>query len=327
MHVVRSDSYAGVERYISDTATELRRRGWLVTVVGGDAVRMRSELPPDVMHMPASTVLGVARQLLRVGDIDILHAHMTAAEVPAAILKRRARLVVTRHFATPRGSSALGRLARPIIARRLDTQIAISQFVADEIHEAATMIHNGVAPGSHESLTRARTVVVLQRLEPEKDTATAIRAWARSDLAATGWRLVIHGRGTELAALRALTDAVGVGDSVEFAGFTDSPRDVLAGAGIVLATAPAEPFGLTVVEAMAEAAPVVAARGGAHGETLGDHGLFFGPGDDVACAALLVDLATDADRRHRLGQLLAQRQADLFTVIAHVDRLEQEYRR
>ena len=42
------------------------------------------------------------------------------------------------------------------------------------------------------------------------------------------------------------------------AGFVDDPTQLLAQTGVLLAPAPDEPFGLTVVEAMARATPVIA---------------------------------------------------------------------
>ena len=44
---------------------------------------------------------------------------------------------------------------------------------------------------------------MLQRLEPEKDTMTALRAWKASRLAEEGWSLRIVGAGAERAALEA----------------------------------------------------------------------------------------------------------------------------
>ena len=327
VQVVRSDGFAGVERYVVDVSNELDRRGWQVVVIGGDPALMRTQLSPSINFEPASTVASVARALWRVGPGDVVHAHMTAAEFPAALLKRRLRgqLVVTRHFATSEARSFAGRLARTIIARRVDCFIAISQFVADSIPEAATVIWNGTPTSSIAAEPREQTVVVMQRFEPEKDTTTALEAWAKSGLADRGWQLVLAGRGRQHAELAQLAKGLGIDDSVEFFGFVSDPRALLARAGIMLATAPSEPFGLAVIEAMAVATPVVAARGGAHTETLNEHGRFFAAGDSLECAKHLVDLATDPQMRTQLGLALQKRQRALFSVGSHVDQLERAY--
>ena len=61
-----------------------------------------------------------------------------------------------------------------------------------------------------------------------------------------------------------LADALGVADSVDFVGQVADTDRLLGESSVVLAPAPEEPFGLSVVEAMAHGVPVVAADGGAH---------------------------------------------------------------
>lgn len=327
VHLVRSDSFAGVERYVADTSSELAHRGWAVTVLGGDPRRMRTELPGAVHHYPAATTVGVAQVLRRLPGQDVVHAHMTAAELPAALLKHRlgGRLFVTRHFASPRGSTLPGRLACQLIRRQLDVQIAISHFVAAHVEGRSAVIHNGVTASDRDPQEREKTVLMLQRMEREKDTATALHAWARAGLARRGWRLIIHGRGADEAALRLLAADLGIAASVNFAGFTDQPRAALARCSVMLATAPREPFGLSVVEAMAEATPVIAAAGGAHPETLGEAGIYFPPGDADACAEHLTRLAASPPERRSVGAALRDRQRADFTVSGHTDRLEAAY--
>lgn len=327
VHVVRSDGFAGVERYVCDTATELSRRGWDTTVVGGDPDLMRKTLPAEVSFLPARTTAEVGRAIMGAGPTPLLHTHMTAAEAAAFPLKRIRfdRWITTRHFARERGRSGLGRAASPLIRARVDVQIAISQFVADSIDGPSVVIPNGVPESTEPTRVRQRVVVMMQRLEREKDTATGLRAWALSGLDREGWRLRVFGRGSERGRLEELAAALGVADSVCFEGFIDEPRRALAEAGIVLATAPAEPFGLSVVEAMAECSPVVAALGGAHRETLAGDGVLFPAGDAHAAAAALRDLATDEAARARMGVALQERYRSAFTLSSHVDRLERLY--
>ncbi len=105
-----------------------------------------------------------------------------------------------------------------------------------------------------------------------------------------------------------------------------TPIGLLAGSSVLLAPAPLEPFGLSVVEAMAHGLPVVAAGGGAHLETVGEDGLLFPPGDAPAAAAALARLGGDPALRRSVGDALRHRQQDRFTLTGHVDRLERLYR-
>lgn len=327
VHVIRSDSFAGVERYVCDTAAELARRGWSVSVIGGHPELMRRALPTTVEFMPARTTTAVARAILAAGPTPLLHTHMTAAEGAALPLKRLRfdRWVTTRHFASQRGSSGLARAASPMIRARVNVQIAISRFVADSIDGPSIVIHNGVPPSTQPDLPRENSVVMMQRLQAEKETETGIRAWALSGLGAEGWRLRIFGRGSERERLQKLASDLGTAESVVFEGFIDDPRRALAQAGMVLATAPSEPFGLSVVEAMAEGAAVVASDGGAHRETLGEAGVLFARGNSEDAATALSALARDGVARERMGAELRHRFESSFTTAKHVDALERVY--
>jgi glycosyltransferase involved in cell wall biosynthesis len=244
---------------------------------------------------------------------------MSAAEAAAVITKpvHRARLVTTLHFASPRGSGVARVLLMPL-GRFIPEQIAISEFVAATV-PSNRVLHNGVESTDPGPSTRARQVLVMQRLEEEKHTDLALRAWSASKLRENGWRLVIAGRGSQLRDLRRLSTELALSESVEWPGFVDDPAELLAHAAVLLAPAPDEPFGLTVVEAMARATPVIAADGGAHRETIGIDGWLFPPGDIVACARLL-DTIESRDLP-AYGNALRARQLKLFDIESHTDQL------
>ena len=173
----------------------------------------------------------------------------------------------------------------------------------------------------------SRIVLVLQRLEREKDTDDRARAPGRlSGLAEEGWRLRVVGDGAERAAPRGDRAARGPrGCRCSPAGRIDVP-DELADAAMLLAPAPAEPFGLAVVEAMAAGVPVVAAAGGGHLETVGRvaGARTFPPGDAAAAATALRALCSDELRAElsAASRLLA---AEAFTVERQVDGLAEVY--
>jgi glycosyltransferase involved in cell wall biosynthesis len=326
VQVVRSGAYAGVEQYIASVAPLLASRGCSVRVVGGDPARMTAALGRVVEHVAAATTPAVIRALSAGGRADIVHSHMTAAEVAAVVSRPRhhAHVVATRHFSAPRGANPLTRPILALLARTLSAEVAISDFVAESVGAGCRVIPNGVAV-QEVSDQRDRTVLVLQRFEPEKQTALALRAWAASGLAQSGWRLLMAGSGSEESALRALARELAIEDSVEWLGYLNDAGSHLAAAGMVLATTPAEGFGLAVVEAMARGTPVVAADGGAHRETLGPDGVFFVPGETTGAVEALRELAADDDRRASYGTSLHDRQRQLFDIEMHVDRLLELY--
>ena len=323
-HVVRSDSFAGVERYITEVATELASLGHEVTVVGGDPLPVRGALPAGVTHRPAASVRAVALALAAGGEQDVVHAHMSAAELAAVTTRplHRAPVVATRHFAAQRGGSSPSRAITRTVARGLSLEISISQFVAERSGPGSVVLHNGVREQPH-ATDREQTVLVMQRHEPEKDTATTLRAFAASGLAKRGWRLQIAGRGSQGEDLRRLALALSV--EADWLGFVDRPAGLLARAGVLLASAPAEPFGFSVVEAMASGTPVVACTGGAHAETVGPQGRLFPAFDVDACAHVLDEVCRDAPGRSVYGLALRDRQQSQFSLTAHVARLTSLY--
>lgn len=327
VHVVRSDAFAGVERYVCVVCGELSARGHRVSVVGGEPDRMRRELGEVVAHAAAASTSEVARTLARKGRVRLVHVHMTAAEVAAmgAWPWHRAPLVSTRHFPDRRGRQ-IPALLSALIRRCLAEQIAISGFVAESIGERSTLIYNGVARRPAAALEKPR-VLMMQRLESEKEPDVGLRAWARSGLAKRGWQLTVAGDGRLTSALRSLAAELGVANSVHLVGRVADTDALLEYSSILLAPAPAEPFGLAVVEAMAHGVPVVAANGGAHPETLGTEGFLFPPGDAADAGDQLSNLGQDSMARRAEGARLRLRQQELFSLERHVDALEALYRR
>ena len=328
-HLACTDAFAGVEQYIAYVSRQQSAIGHQVIVLGGSAMDMPSALAgSNVRWRPAPSVLAAVRTLPREPG-DVVHVHMTAAEVAAITTKplHRRPVVATLHFAQERGSDRFRSALFRQLPRFLDAQISISRFVADRSGVRSETILNGV-PWDLPSSPRHPVVLVAQRFEHEKDTETAIRGWAASGLARDGWRLEIAGQGSQEQALRLLVHDLDVDASVDFLGFVPNIKQRMTEASIFLATAPEEPFGLSVVEAMAAGTPVVAADGGAHRETVGSahDAVLFQPGSATDCAAALETLSDDSARRDRYGAELQRRWAEAFTLAHHCEQLDAVYR-
>lgn len=315
-HFVITSSFAGAEQHVCVLANEQARAGHEVEVWGGEASTMRDRLRPDVAYRPSSTVGAAVRGLRGSARADVVHAHMTKAEVAALLTTPFSTPVIaTRHFATVRGQSAAGRLGRPLIRRRITRQIAVSRFVASRIDGTSTVVYAGVASQSATLRERQQTILVAQRLSTEKRTPEALDAFAASKLANLGWRLEIAGRGQMQDELVAQAARLGIANHVSFLGFAGDLAARMSRAGILLATAPHEPFGLTVAEAMAHGTPVVATASGGHLETVGRVGMdhLYESGDTVGAGDRLRRLAQDADLRLQYGAELRDVQQTWFT--------------
>jgi glycosyltransferase involved in cell wall biosynthesis len=324
VHVVCTDAFAGVERYVTTLARTQDARGLRVHVLGGSADRMPAELAGSGVRWAAAPTPVRAAAALRRLDTRLVHAHMTAAEL-AAVAVARAPVVTTRHFADARGSSAVGRAVGRFVSPRLAAQIAISAFVAGRVEGPSTVVHPGVptVPRTEPDPEAARRPVVLmaQRLEAEKRTDVALRMWAASGLADAGWELHIAGTGALRAELEALATRLGVAHATRFLGARSDMDALLSTASIFFAPRGDEPYGLSVVEAMAHGTPVVAGRGGGHNETVGAaDGAVLVPPDDIAAAgAALAALARDPGRRAAYGEELRAVQAHRLGLDTHAD--------
>lgn len=328
VHVVLTRNFAGVERHVSVLAGEQARCGIGVTVVGGDDVQMRMNLPAEVTTIPLPGKVDLLPALRSVAaDAQIVHAHMTAAEMAAlwSTALRRVPVVTTRHFSSPRARRA-GLPVRNLIGSRMRLQIAVSKYVADGIDGPSEIVYSGVPDqGYRGAELRGRSILMAQRLEREKETETGIRAFVESGLGQQGWRLLIAGLGSERERLERLVRGLRSEHVIEFMGFRPDVASLMRESSIFFAPAPSEPFGLSVVEAMASGTPVVAARGGGHLESVGratDQTLFT-PGDVAAAAAVVRRLAERPSLRDDVGSASRTVQQELFTP----QRQEEETRR
>jgi glycosyltransferase involved in cell wall biosynthesis len=327
--VVCSDAFAGVERYVAALSARLAERGSEVFIIGGapGAMTPPAQIPAggSIAWEPAVTVRDAVAALRRLPPVDLINTHMTAADLAGLVhtaRPRRPRLVSTRHFAAPRGGNPLVRAAFGLTARRFDAEIAISEYAASASGANCQVIRTGVDNADVPADSRRdHSVLLAQRLEPEKDGETAIRAWALSAARRHGWTLRVAGDGAQRRPLEGLAVELGVADSVEFLGHRPDVTDLMARSAVLLAPTPREGLGLSVLEAMARATPVVASDAGGHRETVGavEDAAMFPPGDAAAAAAQLDRLCADPAARVAYGERLQARQRAVHTIARQVD--------
>ncbi|SEB83449.1 Glycosyltransferase Family 4 [Paramicrobacterium humi] len=332
-HVVCSDGFAGVERYIATTALAMIERGVEVSVIGGRSSAMSAALKESgARFLPASSVAEAVAALRCVPRPNIVNTHMSEADIAgiAFATPRGIPVVSTRHFAARRGRKPLARAAFRLAAPRIRAQIAISRFVARAIGEPSTVVHTGVANvGASDVLARKPVMLLIQRLELEKDSDIAIRAWARSWAARAGWELHIVGDGSQRIRLEKLARDLGASDSVRFLGYCSDVGALMSRASGLLAPTSHEGLGIAVLEAMARALPVIASASGGHLETVGSvsDAWMFSPGDFAAAAELIDAALANPARYGGYGHQLQARQRAAFSVGAQVDKTLEVYER
>lgn len=321
-HAVRSGRFAGVEQHIRRLAIAQAASGDDVHVIGGDPARMADPLrSAGVAFTAAGTTADVIRAL-RAEDrrADVVNTHMTAADGAAVIAfgrRKRPALVSTRHFAQPRARfRPLGRW----IDARLDAEIAVSATVAARAAVDTVIVRSGVDPPPSTGAARDDVIIIAQRLQSEKHTSDGIRAFASSELASAGWRLVIAGEGPERRHLEELSRLLRVESAVSFVGFREDMPELLTTSGLLLAPCGFEHLGLTVLEAMSAGLPVVAADAGGHAELLEglDPRTLFPPHDITAAARALSSLAMDPEGRAAIAATALERQRSHYSLASQV---------
>lgn len=262
---------------------------WRPRAFAGQAARLGPDgiLIPNVGHLAVGLRLGGYRAPV----VSTQHGYLLLIEQMP--LPQR----LARHFERL--------LALPLV----DAEVAVSEWMADQIRRnplppRIELIHNGIdlerfAPRP-EREGDGCVVACACRLVPGKGLPELIRAVAELP----GATLRIAGDGPERADLAALVERLELGGRVELLGVVHDMPGFWADCDVAAtpSTLP-ESFGLTALEAMAAAKPVVAARHGGLLELVQDGvtGRLVTPGDVGELAAALRAYAADPAERHRHG--------------------------
>ena len=241
----------------------------------------------------------IARALAEFGP-DVVHVHEPLAPSTSmfAALAALVPVVATFH-AYARRSWALGALS-PVLRRvwkRLAVRVAVSEAAAEfatrHFRGDVRIIPNGAdvelfEKASPADLPEGRCLLFVNRLEPRKGFAVAVRAFAVLAREQPDLLLVVAGDGPERDAVSLLPAEAR--RRVIMLG--NVPHDLLpayhAAADLFLGSAVGnESFGIVLVEAMASGLPVVASNIPGYREVVRDgiDGLLVPPGDAGALAA------------------------------------------
>jgi len=171
-----------------------------------------------------------------------------------------------------------------------------------------------------------RVVGTVGRLNPVKDQATLLRAFARVHAASAGTALVLVGDGALRAALEAQSAALGLGDAVRFLGDRNDVRQLLQGFDAFVLSSLSEGYSMALLEACASGLPIVATDVGGNREIVaeGRNGLMVAPADEAALAEAMAALLNEPARAARMGQAgreWALREASIATMATRYDAL------
>ena len=288
--------------------------------------RFLTELGHEVVAMSAA-----AAPALRVAA-DVYHANHFGAGAYALAAAGAHPFVFTPHnpFLVsdwPAPASRLDSLLQRLVLRRADVIVALSEREADLLaarlrtpRDRFVVIPNGLdldAYGAGEPRATSARIELLSvgQLQAYKGHEHLLAAVAR--LAPTfptlRLTLVSHDHTLRPELERRCRD-LGIDDRVTFDGplATADLIERYRACDVYVQPSLAEAFPVTVLEAMACGRPVVATDVGGVAEQVGDTGLVVPPGDVVALADAIGQLARSVDRRRELGSLALERSRRLY---------------
>ena len=162
-----------------------------------------------------------------------------------------------------------------------------------------------IEPAPADTADAACRLLFVGRLDPVKGVVVLFDAVASLLAAGTAVHLTLVGDGPQRTELERRVAELGLGASVEFAGYRnqDEVQQHLRDCDVFVLPSFAEGVPVSLMEAMAMSRPVIATNVGGVTELVRDgvNGLVVAPGDPVALEAAIADLADDSDLRRRLG--------------------------
>lgn len=348
LQVCSVTTFGGGERHLADLSLALTNLGHEVYV----ACVPGSPLWDELSFLPNERAFALSRRnyvknvtalagFARTHGIEIVHAHAARDYHLAALAVRlaasRSRLVLTRHALFP-----LRRINKYLL-RRAGGVIAVSHAVAESLRRSGviesskiTVVHNGIdvdrffKPVDH--IDDVRVVVgTVGHLAPIKGHDIFLRAAALISARRPEVHFVVIGEDKSPQMdyrkfLESLIAELGLTESVAMPGWHDEIPSVLSTLTLFVSAARSEPFGLSIVEAMAAGLPVVAAASEGASEIIEDGvtGKLVPVGDPESLAKAINDLLDDPSERSRLGcnaQLAARQRYSLKRMATDTERV------
>ena len=279
-------------------------------------------------------------RFLRRERVDLIHAHQYTPFFYAAaarLFQRRPPILFTEHGRPypdyPRRKRIV---ANRFLLRKRDRVVGVGEAVRQALlhneglpPERVQVVYNGIdvaafTPHAAERLAVRRelglaaddfVLMLVARLDPLKDLATAVRTTERLAQQLPSVRLLLVGEGPERGLVENMVREKALGKHIHLLGLRRDVARLLSAADVFLLTSVSEGIPVTVLEAMAAGVPVVSTAVGGLPEIIDDeqNGLLAPARDDAALAERVLRLATEAGLHQRLAQAGRQRVWDRFS--------------
>ena len=278
-----------------------------------DAIKLQFGISPGLFRRSVEIVKEIEPRVLHASSI-----HFQSARVAASTARRTGLpLVTTAHVGSIEHLPLAPRLATDAYERSIGSRIlaASTKVIAVSESVAAHVVELGASPGKVVVVPngvdtvlfrptggrRNNQIAFVGRLVSNKGSEEALDAFAT--LSRNDWQLVFVGDGPLKHRLEHNARELGVAANVQFLGARSDVAAILASAAIVVRPSLTEGRSLTILEAMASGACVVASDIRPNRELIRDgvNGVLTPVGDEVALAEALRRLVDDTRRRSSIG--------------------------
>ena len=240
------------------------------------------------------------------------------------------------------------KLADRLLRNYTDKAIAVSESVKESCinkrnisKDKTFVIHNGIPLQNFATLEGERVqkerkrlgiepdfkvIGTVAKLREEKGTRYFIESAAKVLDLFPKTNLLVAGDGPLIGELKNLTEKLGIGNRVIFAGFRDDIQVILSIIDIFVIPSITEGSPLALLEAMAMGKPIVATNVGGIVEILrdGETGLLVPSRDPEAIAEKIVHLFRNEAESRKLG-LRAKEEVEKYDIHSHVQKLAWHY--
>lgn len=338
VHVVENLDRGGLERTVVDLIASQRDAGHECRVICLFKLGLLArELLASGVRVDACgkrpgldlRALRRARALIRQSPDAVIHTHNAMAHYYAVLaslgLPVKCR-INTRHGMGGRTRSGRQEWLYRQSLRGTDYAVAVCEaarqrFAADGMRprRALLSVPNGIRlerfrPAddvARQSLvaelelpTGSRIIGTVGRLQPVKDHALLLRAFAKVRVQVPEAALVIVGDGPLRAALEAQAEQAGLSDAVRFMGDRHDVPRLLTGMEVFALTSTSEGYSVALLEACASSLPIVATDVGGNREIVrhGINGRLVPSGDTAAIATALIALLRGGEQAAAMGR-------------------------
>lgn len=365
LYVITKATWGGAQHYVYDLIAEAQKRGMAVQLAYGipgtlservstlgipcfqigrltrdisvidefrvffSLIRLLRKEKPDVLHLNSSKAGGLGALAGRIAGIKtiVFTAHGWAFTEPRNMFSKILfgilhYFTVDLSHITIANSNATASYTTwwPFAGKKIHTvHLGIEELIFADRNEArAELIAKDPTLAATKDALWIGTIAELHR---NKGLDVGVRAWKRAGVRDAQW--VVLGGGEEEAHLEAQARAT---DGVHFLGDTPNASAYLRAFDIFLLPSRTESFGYVLLEAGLAELPVIATKAGGIPEVVGGAGLLVPVNDPGELARALTELAANTDKRELLGNALASRVREKFSLSKMFDETFALYR-